>query len=391
MKLYEFEGKTLFQKAGIPVPRGTVVVTVEEARKAASTIGYPVVIKAQLLRGRRGEAGLIRFADDEETLSRETSALLSMEAEGEKIDKILVEEKIPKAREYYAGITFDPERLLPLLMISTEGGMDIEEVAQQYPEKLFTKILLPIEAPSLAQMVDLVLQTGLRGEELLQVANVILKLVQAYFRFEAITVEVNPLMITEAHGVFAADAKFEIDDSGLGRIQEAETFIRQEKLVDPLEMEAKKEDIAYVRMPQGNIGLISGGAGLGMATMDMISVHGGSPANFLDLGGNATEEKTAAALRIVLKTPGVEGILMNAFGGINNCERMAKGIVRAIDGLRPQQAIVVKMRGHSQEEGWALLESRQIPIVKFGTTEEAVSLLMKKMKEKGEDLRGHTG
>jgi succinyl-CoA synthetase beta subunit len=391
MKLYEFEGKTLFRKAGIPVPRGTVVATVEEARKAASTIGYPVVIKAQLLRGRRGKAGLIRFADDEETLSRETSALLSMEAEGEKIDKILVEEKIPKARELYAGITFDPERLLPLLMISTEGGVDIEEVAQQYPEKLFTKILLPIEAPSLAQMVDLVLQTGLRGEELLQVANVILKLVQAYFRFEAITVEVNPLMITEAQGVFAADVKFEIDDSGLGRIQEAETFIRQEKHADPLEMEAKKEDIAYVRMPQGNIGLISGGAGLGMATMDMISVHGGSPANFLDLGGNATEEKTAAALRIVLKTPGVEGILMNAFGGINNCERMAKGIVHAIDGLRPQQAIVVKMRGHSQEEGWALLESRQIPIVKFGTTEEAVILLMEKMKEKGAMSSGHSG
>jgi succinyl-CoA synthetase beta subunit len=391
MKLYEFEGKTLFQKAGIPVPRGTVVATVEEARKAASTIGYPVVVKAQLLRGRRGKAGLIRFAEDEETLSGETSALLSMEAEGEKIDKILVEEKIPKARELYAGITFDPERLLPLLMISTEGGVDIEDIAHDRPERFFTKTLSPLRMPSLARIVDLVLRTGFRGEELLQVANVILKLVQAYFRFEAITVEVNPLMITETQGVFAADAKFEIDDSGLGRIQEAETFIRLEKLVDPLEMEAKREDIAYVRMPEGNIGLISGGAGLGMATMDMISVHGGSPANFLDLGGNATEEKTAAALRIVLKTPGVEGILMNAFGGINNCERMAKGIVRALDGLRPQQAIVVKMRGHSQEGGWALLESRQIPVVKFGTTEEAVILLMEKMKEKGEGLRGHTG
>ena len=156
-------------------------------------------------------------------------------------------------------------------------------------------------------------------------------------------------------------------------------------------MEARKEDIAYVRMPSGNIGLISGGAGLGMATMDMISIHGGRPANFLDLGGNATEEKTAAALRIVLKTPGVEGVLFNAFGGINNCERMAKGIVRVVDEVRPRQAVVVKMRGHSQEEGWALLESRQIPIVKFGTTEEAVLLLMEKMKERGESGSGHTG
>ena len=382
MKLYEFEGKTLFQKAGIPVPRGAVVTTVEEARKAASTIGYPVVIKAQLLRGRRGKAGLIRFAEDEDALSKTASDLLSMEIEGEAIDRILIEEKIVKTREFYVGITLDPKELQPLLMISTEGGMDIEEVAERHPETLFTELLNPLERPSLARMIDFGLQTGLRDEELLQVTNVALKLVNVYFCFEMITAEINPLMISKDRGALAVDAKVEIDDSGLGRIKESETFIRKEALIDPLEMEAKREDIAYVRMPEGNIGLISGGAGLGMATMDMISVHGGRPANFLDLGGNATEEKTAAALRIVLKTPGVEGILVNAFGGINNCERMAKGIVRALDGLRPRQAIVVKMRGHSQEEGWAILESRQIPIVKFGTTEEAVILLMEKMTRK---------
>jgi succinyl-CoA synthetase beta subunit len=391
VRLYEFEGKTLFQKAGIPVPRGAVVTTVEEARKAASTIGYPVVIKAQLLRGRRGKAGLIRFADDEDALSKTASDLLSMGIEGKAIDRILIEEKIVKAREVYVGITLDPKELQPLLMISTEGGMDIGEVAERHPETLFTELLNPLERPSLARMIDFGLQTGLRGEELLQVTNVALKLVNVYFCFEMITAEINPLMISKDRGALAVDAKVEIDDSGLGRIKESETFIRKEALIDPLEMEAKREDIAYVRMPEGNIGLISGGAGLGMATMDMISVHGGRPANFLDLGGNATEEKTAAALRIVLKTPGVEGILVNAFGGINNCERMAKGIVRALDGLRPRQAIVVKMRGHSQEEGWALLESRQIPVVKFGTTEEAVILLMEKMKKKGEGLRGHTG
>jgi succinyl-CoA synthetase beta subunit len=384
MKLYEFEGKTLFQKAGIPVPRGTVVATVDEAREAASTIGYPVVIKAQLLRGRRGKAGLIRFADDEDALSRTAADLLSMEIEGEAIDRILIEEKIVKAREFYVGITLDSKELQPLLMISTEGGMDIEEVAERHPESLFTELLNPLERPSLARMIDFGLQTGLQDEEMLQVANVALKLINVYFCFEMITVEINPLMISKDRGALAVDAKVEIDDSGLGRIKGSETFIRKGALIDPLEMEAKKEDIAYVRMPQGNIGIISGGAGLGMATMDMISAHGGKPANFLDLGGNATEEKTAAALRIVLKTPGMEGILINAFGGINNCKRMAKGIVRAIDGLRPQQAIVVKMRGHSQEEGWALLESRQIPIVKFGTTEEAVILLMEKIKEKGE-------
>ena len=189
----------------------------------------------------------------------------------------------------------------------------------------------------------------------------------------------------------AADAKLEIDDSALGRRKEAASFTRRERLLDPLEAEAKAGDIAYVRMDGGNVGLVSGGAGLGMASMDMIFVHGGAPANFLDLGGNATQERTAAALRIVLKTPGVEGILINLFGGINNCESMAKGIAQVLDALHPPQAIVVKMRGHSQDKGWAILEARQIPIVKFGTTEEAVLLLMAKLKERGVRGSVHTG
>jgi len=380
MKLYEFEGKILLRKAGIPVPRGAAVTTVEEARRAASAIGYPVAVKAQLLRGGRGKAGLIRFADDEATLSRVTLDFLSTQIAGEAVDRVLIEERIVKARELYIGITLDPKELQPLLMISTEGGMDIEEVAGRHPETLFTELLDPLERLSLARMMDFSLRKGLRDEDMLQLANVALKLANAYFCFEMITVEINPLMISEDRGVLAADAKVEIDDSGLGRIKESETFIRKDEVIDPLEKEAKKEDIAYVRMPSGDIGLISGGAGLGMATMDMISAHGGRPANFLDLGGNATEEKTAAALRIVLKTPGVKGVLINAFGGINNCERMAKGIIGVLDECRPGQVIVVKMRGHSQEEGWALLESRRIPVVKFGTTEEAVLLLMERMK-----------
>ena len=368
------------------------MATIEEARRVASTIGYPVVIKSQVLRGGRGKAGGIKFAEHEDALIEETGQLFSSEINGEKIERLLIEEKILIAREFYAGITLDPKGLQPLLMISTEGGMDIEELAERYPDRLFTMPLPPWETPTLAQMIDLVLGAGLRGEEMLQVANALLKLVQAYFRFEAVTAEINPLILCQGwQGLFAADAKFEIDDSALDRVKEIGAFTRSEKREDPLEMEARKEGISYVRMPHGNMGLIAGGAGLGMATMDMISIHGGRPANFLDLGGNATEEKTAAALRIVLRTPGVEGVLFNAFGGINNCERMAKGIVHVVDEVRPRQAIVVKMRGHSQEEGWSLLESRQIPIVKFGTTEEAVRLLMEKMLERGASQSGHTG
>jgi succinyl-CoA synthetase beta subunit len=382
MKLYEFEGKALLQESGIRVPKGSVVTTVDEAKEAASILGYPVVIKGQLLRGGRGKAGLIRSVADEETLSRVTADLLSMEVDGEKIDQLLIEERIGEAREFYAGITLDPKELQPLLMVSTEGGMDIEEVAEQYPDKLFTRLLHPLELPSLSQLTDWLLGTGLRAEERVQTADTLLRLVQAYFRFEAITLEINPLMISEGQGVFAADVKLEIDDSALGRVKEVERFLRSVGL-DALEAEARSHDMTYVRMLQGNIGLISNGAGLGMATMDMISLHGGRPANFLDMGGNPTEEKMAEGLRIVLKTPGVQGVLMNAFGGIGNCERMAKGIVSVIDELHPDQTIVVKMRGHSQEEGWALVESRQIPLVKFGTTEEAVILLLQKMEERG--------
>ena len=384
MKLYEFEGKLLLQKVGIPVPKGGLATTIEEAKGVASTIGYPLVIKSQVLRGGRGKAGGIKFAENEDALLKEAGRLFASELGGERIERLLIEEKKPIAREFYAGITLDPKELQPVLMISTQGGMDIEEVAEHNPERLLTRPLHPWETPTLAQMIDLVLGTGLRAEELLQGAGVLLKLVQAYFRFEAVTAEINPLILCPGgQGFFAGDAKFEIDDSALARVKEIGAFTRSEIGTDLLEIEAQKEDIAYVRMPSGNIGLISGGAGLGMATMDMISIHGGKPANFLDLGGNATEEKTAAALRTVLKTPGVEGVLFNAFGGINNCERMAKGIVRVVDEVRPRQAVVVKMRGHSQEEGWALLESRQIPLIKFGTTEEAVVLLLQKMTERG--------
>lgn len=383
MRLYEFEGKILLQKSGIPVPKGIVVTTIKEGTEAASTIGYPVAIKSQILKGGRGKGGGIKFAEDEAGLIREAGDLFSLKIGDEKIDRLLIEEKIPIEREWYAGITLDPQHLQPFLMVSTEGGMDIEEVAQKSPDKLFTRLLHPLEPPNLDQMMDLVLQIRLHGEERFQVANVILKLVQAYFRYEALSAEINPLVLCKGgRRVIAADAKFEIDDSALNRVKEIKTFVRREDGMDSLEREAQKEDISYVRMPGGNIGIICNGAGLGMATMDMISLHGGRPANFLDLGGDATEKKTAAALRIILKTPGVDGILLNAFGGINNCEQTARGFVSVMDELHPTQVIVAKMRGHFQEEGWSILESRKIAIVKFGTTEEAVVLLLEKMKKR---------
>ncbi|MFH1080670.1 MAG: ATP-grasp domain-containing protein [Pseudomonadota bacterium] len=391
MKLYEYEGKTLLAGAGIAVPKGCVAATPAEAVAVAANLGYPVVLKSQVLRGGRGKAGGIRFAAGIDELLREAEALFALSIGSEKVEKLLIEERLISVREIYAGITLDSLTLLPQLLVSAAGGMDIEAAARTMPGKLHRLPLDPLNLPGPPQIAGLLRAAGLQGGDMSGVAGAVGNLIRAYFRYEAVTAEINPLIIDAQGRVIAADAKLEIDDSALGRVKEAASFVRTERSGDPLEAEAKAEDIAYVRMEEGNIGLVSGGAGLGMASMDMIVLHGGAPANFLDLGGNATEEKTAAALRIVLKTPGVEGVLLNLFGGINNCRSMAKGIVQVIDAFHPPQTIVVKMRGHSQDEGWEILEDRGVPLVKFGTTEEAVVLLMAKLKEKGDRGSGHTG
>jgi succinyl-CoA synthetase beta subunit len=388
VKLYEFEGKSLFAKVGIPIPKGAVAASPAEAAAAAQRIGYPVVLKSQVLRGGRGKAGGIRFAADAGALDREARALLSLAIGGEKVERLLVEERLNVAAERYAGITLDPLTLLPQLLVSRAGGVEIEAASATAPERLQRLPLDPLDLPSPAAILALVREAGVGEAAAPAVAVIVGNLVAAYFRFEAVTAEINPLIVDAKGAAIAADAKFEIDDSALWRVPEAAAFTRPEKLLGPLEAEAKAAGIAYVPLGKGNVGLVSGGAGLGMASMDMILLHGGAPANFLDLGGNATRERTAAALRIVLATPGVEGVLLNLFGGINNCKSMAQGIAEVIDERRPSQAIVVKMRGHSQDEGWEILEERQVPLVRHGTTEEAVVKLMDELKRRG---AGHDG
>jgi succinyl-CoA synthetase beta subunit len=370
MKLYEFEGKSLLRSMGIPTPRGAVATSIEEAVDAAEAIGYPVAVKCQLLRGGRGKTGGILFAENKQELCSSVAALFHHSLSGDKVDRLLIEERIEIAKEYYAGITFDPHTSAPLLMVSTQGGVDIEEIAVQRPEKLAQMHLDLLKTYRLHHMVNLVLQTGLQGTEMLKLAALLLQLVLSYFKFQAITAEINPVIVDSQGRLFAADAKFEIDDSGLFRVPEARAFERTDEALTDLELEAKQHGLSYVELSDGNIGLIAGGAGLGMASMDMIAAHGG------------TRQKSADALRIVLKTPGVDGVFINVFGGINNCEQIALGLTDVIDHVKPEKTIVVKMRGHSQEEGWALLESRNIPFVKFGTTEEAVVLLKGKMRTK---------
>ncbi|MGD2272937.1 MAG: acetate--CoA ligase family protein [Desulfobacterales bacterium] len=390
MKLYEFEGKSLLQEVKIPTPIGDVAHNFEEAAIAADRIGYPVVVKSQVLQGGRGKAGAVKFARNQDGLSRCVHGLLGLKIGVEKVDRLLIEKQLSIAREFYLGISFDPQSAMPLLMLSPHGGMDIEAVAQQDPEKLIKKQLDPLARPSLDHMAAMASTIGLSGEMQVRVSDILLKLVGFYFQVEAITAEINPLIIDPQGKGWAADAKVEIDDAALFRSKAVEKLKRNRQIADPLEAEADAAGVSYVRLNnQGNIGLIAGGAGLGMATMDTVYFYGGLPANFLDLGGMATPEKTAAALEVVLKTPGVEGVFINAFGGINNCREMAEGLVKVIEERDPQQVIVVKMRGHSQDEGWSLLEAKNIPIVRHGTTEDGIVLLLEEMKQKGAGTGGH--
>lgn len=391
MKLYEFEGKSLFRKTGIPTPDGIIVKSREEALSSVNVLSFPVVVKSQVLRGGRGKAGGIKFADSREELSSCVDELFAMDMGGEQVTTILIENKLSIDSEFYAGITFDPVESTPLLIISSQGGIDIEQVSKSTPEKLIKLHLDPGDPPQFFDLMNLVLKTGITGKKMVQISKVLVNLVACYYKFDAITAEINPLIIDTDGNAIAADAKFEIDDSSLFRLKEVKTFYRgQENIEDPLEIKAQEAGVSYVRLGNGNIGLIAGGAGVGMATMDMVFEYGGEPANFLDLGGSVTPKKTADALKIVLSTPGVDGVFINVFGGINDCAEMAQGIADVIDELNPGQQITVKMRGHSQDKGWEILEAKNIPLIKYGTTEDGVKLLLDEMEKKGVKSRVNT-
>jgi succinyl-CoA synthetase beta subunit len=284
---------------------------------------------------------------------------------------VLLSRKVDIVRELYAGVTFDPQNGLPALMFSTSGGVDIEEVARATPEKVLTMHLSPTQPVRGFRIIDFLRGSDLPSDLLPKLAQVLHKLIEAFYASDATTAEINPLAVTPEGEVVALDSKMVIDDSSLVRQQ----IIQRFEAGTPLEARARSVGLNYVPL-EGNIAVLGSGAGLAMATMDFISHYGAVPACFLDTGGGISSEKMAEALRICLATPGVEAVLVNAFGGINNCEWMGRGIANVIDEDKPTKKILVKMRGHSQDEGWKLLEDRRIPVVKFGTTEEAVKQIV---------------
>lgn len=376
MRLFEYQGKQILKKAGIPIVEGKVVGSVDEALKAAEEVGLPVVVKAQVLAGGRGKAGGVKVAKNEEELNQYAADILGMSIKDEMCYELLIDPMMDIVTELYAGITLDPIAGCPLLMFSHRGGVDIEEVAATSVEDVL-KMHFSVRAPLvLAKVLHLLRNLDFSSPVKFKIARVIAALSKAFLEADCTTLEINPLIINGANDVLALDAKAVIDDSAVPRQPyrcAAEEPDTEEK------RKALEIGVHYVPL-EGDIAVLAGGAGLAMGTMDMVNHTNHVTGSFLDTGGGISTEKTIEALRISMSNPAIKGALINIFGGINNCETIAKGVVGYLENDKPGLPIVVKMRGHSQDEGWALLEKHNVPFIKYGTTEEAIRLLVSIME-----------
>lgn len=372
MRMLEYEGKAILRTHGIATTPERVASSVEEALAAGQELGFPVVVKAQVLTGGRGKAGGVKLTKTPDELRSAATAMLGMTIKGEKCEKLLLAKACGIEKEFYAGLTIDPGEGRPVLIFSTRGGVEIEEVAKAAPEKVCTLHLSSLALPRRHVILEEVRKAGVDGALLPKVTTVVQQLIEAFFATDCTTLEINPLAVISEGGVIALDAKAVIDDSALKR----QNMVQTDSVpANDLERRAQAIRVNYVTL-DGQVAIIAGGAGLAMATMDMVNHQNSNAASFMDLGGGISDENMAEALRISLATKGVRGVVINIFGGINNCYEIAKGIAEVIDKDKPAAKIVVKMRGHSQDEGWALLEARKIPLIKYGTTRDAVQTLL---------------
>jgi succinyl-CoA synthetase beta subunit len=353
VKIHEYQAKDILARYGIPVQPGRVARTPEEAETIARELGGPVVIKAQVYVGGRGKAGGIQFGDTPEEARAAAAKVLGMEIKGLKVEKVLVVSKLEIKEEYYLGIILDRKTQAPVVMVSTAGGIDIEEVAAKTPEKIIQQPidmhwgLRPFEAR------DILARAGFPHQVISKGGAILAALARAFIESDASLAEINPLALTADGQVQAADAKILIDDNGLFRQQEYAAWAETEES-NPLEFEAKKEGLTYVKL-DGDVGIVGNGAGLVMTTLDMVARVGGKPANFLDIGGGAKAEVMRKALTFVARDPQVKGILVNIFGGITRGEEVAKGVIMAQTEIPEGMPIVVRLSGTGAEEGKALL------------------------------------
>ncbi|MDP3786828.1 MAG: ADP-forming succinate--CoA ligase subunit beta [Candidatus Omnitrophota bacterium] len=353
MKIHEYQAKGILNSQGISVPEGMVVDNTKAGQKAAQSMGFPLAVKAQIHAGGRGKAGAIRIVADMEELKKGLDDILGMAIKGLTVKKILIEKAVKIRKQFYLGIIADRARQSNVIIVSGEGGMDIEEIAKLYPEKIKRVSLKSPDKLEDENISGLMSFLGLAGEIRESFAKIVRGFFSAYIKADAQLAEINPLVLTEADQLIACDAKIIIDDNALFRHPELELF-KEEAEDNELEKEAHRRNLAYVKI-SGDIGIIGNGAGLVMATMDEVKRAGGSPANFLDIGGGAKREVMQNALEIIYMDKEVRGIFINIFGGITRCDEVARGIIQVLEKTPSSLPIVLRLAGTQCEEGRRLL------------------------------------
>ena len=391
MKIHEYQGKELLRQFGVPVPRGYPAFSVREAVEAAQKLGGPVwVVKAQIHAGGRGKGGGVKLARSMDDVKLLAGQILGMQLKtnqtgptGQKVRRLLIEEGADIRHEYYVAVVTDRATQKVALMASSEGGMDIEEVAHKTPEKIIKVFVDPLVGLTQDQGLQLVRGIGIPAESHPQGIDVLKRLCTCYMQTDATLVEVNPLILEGSVAgkpglLKALDAKFNFDSNALFRHPEI-TAYRDLDEEDPAEVEASKFDLAYIQL-DGNIGCLVNGAGLAMATMDTIKLFGGEPANFLDVGGGANAEKVTEAFKIMLGNPKVKAILVNIFGGIMRCDTIAEGIIAACRAVNLNVPLVVRMKGTNEDLGKQLLQRSGLPIISADSMAEAAEKVMAALK-----------
>jgi len=383
MKIHEYQGKEILKKYGVPVPIGKVAFSVEEAGRAAEAIGGPIwVVKAQIHAGGRGKGGGVKLARSIDEVRDRASEILGMRLvthqtgqEGRIVKRLLIEQGMNIAKEMYVGITLDRGRSQNVVMVSTEGGVEIEKVAAETPEKILKEYVAPSIGFQQFQARRLCFGLGLSGDAFKNGIKFLLALYKAYDATDASLAEINPLVITQEGAVIALDAKMNFDDNALYRHPEI-LAMRDLDEEDPLEIEASKSNLNYIKL-DGNVGCMVNGAGLAMGTMDIIKLAGGMPANFLDVGGGASAETVEAGFRIILKDPNVKAVLINIFGGIVRCDRVANGVVQAAKNVQVAIPIVIRLAGTNAELAAEILKNSGLRFLVADSLKDAAEKVTK--------------
>jgi succinyl-CoA synthetase beta subunit len=366
MDLLEYQGKQLFARHGLRVSDGEAVTTVEDAVVAAGKVGYPVVVKAQVLIGGRGKAGGVKLAADEGEAREHATNILGMDIHGHTVRTLWIEHASDIATEYYASVLLDRSAKAPLVMFSVEGGVDIEEVAEKTPEKLIRHHVDALKGLTREEAVKIATEGKADDDVIEGVADALVALYEVWLQEDASLAEINPLIVTPDREVKALDSKVSLDDNALYRHPENQELADKEN-EDPIERRAKEQGVQYVKL-DGDIGILGNGAGLVMSTLDVVAQAGGKPANFLDAGGGSDAAKVKQAVELILANDSVKAVLFNIFGGITRCDEVAKGLIAAFEDLEPSVPFVVRLDGTNDVAGRELLQEAALPNVHAART-----------------------